>query len=346
MSAIHQVHRLYNGFRRRLIALMKLVRRDYDVVDRVRQLQQEVEQLIATVGRQDEMLVKLHHEYLQADITNLDSRMQAHVSAVAELGQRVGHQELIIRHVISQADLLKSHLETGQTRFHEFQAWRETAYIPDSPLVSVCVATYNRCDLLVNRCLRSILDQTYQNLEVVVVGDHCSDNTPMVLGNFDDPRVRFVNLEQRGNYPKEPHRRWMVAGSVAMNRGLELAQGDYVTHLDDDDEFLPDRIERLVEFARQEQADFVFHPFWYEEPNGTWTLINAEDLRLGQVTTSAIFYRSWLKQIHWNPESHLLEEPGDWNRFRRIKYLGARCIRYPEPLTRHFREMNQKRKAA
>src|SRR5262249_7768435 len=104
------------------------------------------------------------------------------------------------------------------------------------PLVSVCVATYNRVDLLTERCLPSILGQTYDCLDVVVMGDGCTDGTADRVDRIGDPRVRFVN-QPAGRYPDDPTRRWMVAGTPALNRGLDLARGDFVTHLDDDDEY-------------------------------------------------------------------------------------------------------------
>jgi len=66
--------------------------------------------------------------------------------------------------------------------------------IEESPLVSVIIATYNRGRILVERTLPSIFSQSYQNFEVVIVGDHCPDNTPELLAKMKDPRVRFYNL--------------------------------------------------------------------------------------------------------------------------------------------------------
>ena len=58
------------------------------------------------------------------------------------------------------------------------------------------------------------------------------------MAKIKDPRVRFHNLRRRGKYPANAMRRWMVAGTGAANQALRSARGDYITHLDDDDEFL------------------------------------------------------------------------------------------------------------
>ena len=56
------------------------------------------------------------------------------------------------------------------------------------------------------------------------------------------------------------------------------------------------------------------------------------------MTTSSVFYRSWFRKIEWDVNAHMLLEPGDWNRFRRFKYLQPLMFRYPEPLLRHYPE--------
>lgn len=237
-----------------------------------------------------------------------------------------------------QLDRLKSSIEVPTNQFEEFREWRERTVVPKEPLVSVCIATYNRAQLLAERSIPSVLSQTYRNLELIVVGDGCTDQTSEIVKKFGDARLKFFNLPARGVYPHEGMRQWMVAGTPAMNQAMSLAQGDFVTHLDDDDEYLPERVEKLLSFALKNKLDLVWHPFWIEEPDGKWCLIEAEEFRIRQVTTSSVLYRSWFTRIEWNVDAHLLWEPGDWNRFRRIKYIDPVAMRYPEPLVRHYRE--------
>lgn len=258
-----------------------------------------------------------------------------------KVGQRTTQLEEESRFLREQLDLLKSSLEVPAEWIDEFRIWKQEHPIAPTPLVTVCVATYNRVGLLMERSIPSILGQTYTNLEVVVVGDGCTDDTAARMAEIGDPRLRFIDLPQQGSYPADPVRRWMVAGTQAMNVGLAEARGDFVTHLDDDDEFLPDRLEKLVAFARDQEADLVWHPFWWEDENGNWRLKDATEFALKQVTTSAVFYRRWFTRITWDVGAHRLMEPGDWNRFRRIKYIGPKLARFPDPLLRHYRERSQ-----
>jgi glycosyltransferase involved in cell wall biosynthesis len=220
------------------------------------------------------------------------------------------------------------------------------AYEAEQPLVSILICTYNRSSLLVERSVSSALNQTYMNIEILVIGDCCTDDTEARLSAIADERLHFENLPERGKYPDDPDLRWMVAGFVPFNRALKLAKGDFITHLDDDDEFAPDRVEKLVEFIRKTRADLVFHPFRHELPDGSWDLNGARRFDYAKVTSSSIFYHRWLLAVEGDLHCYRYREPGDWNRLRKIRWLGARIRRYPEPLMLHYRERNQKPAAA
>ncbi len=109
-----------------------------------------------------------------------------------------------------------------------------------SPKVSVVIPTYNRVCTVV-RAIESVLTQTYQNLEIIVVDDGSTDNTREVIERLHDPRVRYIRHgENRG-------------GSLARNTGIEAATGEYIAFLDSDDEWLPEKLERQVQlFQRSE----------------------------------------------------------------------------------------------
>ena len=245
-----------------------------------------------------------------------------------------------------QIEGLRAQAEAPDELIDAYREWKRANPLSRRPLVSVCVATFNRARLLTERCLPSIAGQTFADLEIIVVGDCCTDDTPERIRALRDPRIRFHNLEVRGEYPADPKQRWMVAGTKPMNVALSLATGELVTHLDDDDEFLPTRIEELVAFLQEEDCDFVWHPFWWERAPDQWQLNEAESFDFQKVTTSSVFYRQWFAQIRWNPRAYLFQEPGDWNRFRRIRAIASRCLRYPRPLVRHFQERSQIKSAA
>lgn len=112
------------------------------------------------------------------------------------------------------------------------------------PTVSVVVPTYGRADLL-PRAVDSVLAQTVDDLEVVVVDDASTDDTAAVVAGYDDDRVRyFAHETNRG-------------GSAARNTGIERARGEYVAFLDDDDEWRPTKLERQFERLADEDEEWV-----------------------------------------------------------------------------------------
>ncbi|WP_298432761.1 glycosyltransferase family 2 protein [Geobacter sp.] len=248
-----------------------------------------------------------------------------------------------------QVDILKSKIDTDNELLDLFVCDRNThvynsVYEKHKPLVTICIGTYNRGRLLLERSVASALAQSYENIEVIVVGDCCTDDTEKLISTIRDNRLKFINLPKRGNYPEEPIHRWRVAGTVPFNYALSIAKGDFITHLDDDDEFVPDRTEKLVGFIQESKADLVWHPFMYECADERWRLNEAAEFAVNKVTTSSIFYHRWFAQIPWDINAYRLHEPGDWNRLRKVKYLGARVARFPEPLLKHYRERSQRSK--
>lgn len=173
----------------------------------------------------------------------------------------------------------------------------------DEPLVSVMIPTYNRGQLLVDRTLPSILSQTYQNLEVVIVGDCCSDNTPELLARIKDPRVRFFNLSQPGLYPEDVSCRWFVAGAKPANKALQLVRGKWIAWLDDDDVFTPDHIEVLLRFAQKERYEFVAG-LYEEERNGKRFIMGRKSNEYAEYGGhSTWLYRAYLRFFRYNADS-------------------------------------------
>ncbi|MFO1534397.1 MAG: glycosyltransferase family 2 protein [Thermoplasmatota archaeon] len=206
---------------------------------------------------------------------------------------------------------------------------------PD-PLVSVVIATYNRSGLLLERAIPSALRQTHGNLEVVVVGDCCIDDTAQRMANLGNPRVRFLDLPERGAYPTDPRKLWQVAGVVPMNKAVELARGEWIAPLDDDDAFSDDHVAALLEAARAQGAEMAYGVIEMEQPDGTFRPLPSRRLRLGNVTRMALLYRKDIAFIENDLASWKWDEPADWALVRRMRDAGVRIAFVDKVLGKHF----------
>jgi len=107
------------------------------------------------------------------------------------------------------------------------------------PLATVVIPTYKRPDFL-SRAIDSILGQTYENIEIIVVDDNSSDSVDRKI-----TESLMKEYENKSNicYLQHPSN---LGGSAARNTGLKIARGEYITFLDDDDEFAENKIERQI----------------------------------------------------------------------------------------------------
>lgn len=204
------------------------------------------------------------------------------------------------------------------------------------PIVSIVVATSDRTATLLARAIPSALAQSYRNIQIVVVGDCAPRETEIGLAAFRDSRLQFFNRAERGPYPAPGRDRWRVGGCLAMNEGLARSEGAFVTHLDDDDTMEPNRIEVLLQAARDYRADFLWHPMRFQLGDGSWMALGNGELAVGQVGTPSIFYHKYFKRIPWDPQAYRASEPGDWNRLRKIKALRPRLHFVSQLLSSHF----------
>jgi glycosyltransferase involved in cell wall biosynthesis len=112
------------------------------------------------------------------------------------------------------------------------------------PLVSVIIPTHNRARL-VERAIRSVLDQDFTDFELIVVDDGSTDSTKTLLESFQG-RLKPIVQENKGV-------------SAARNRGIRSSRGALLAFLDSDDEWLPKKLTRQVELYSPERPLFICH---------------------------------------------------------------------------------------
>ncbi len=279
-----------------------------------------VEHLTSVVEAQLREIESLHREVAHAVTTVGD--VQAQASEIMD-GVRCN---------LDQIPDLRGRLSRVRTS-EEYQR----AFTEDEPLVTVRIATYNGAEILMDRTIPSVLNQTYQKFEIVVVGDGCTDDTSQRIEALGDPRIKFVNRPIRGPYPENASHRWLVAGSPAMNLGIQLAKGLWIAPLDHDDEFLPNHIEVLLRVAREGEFELAYGRILQVAPDPKDTTVLCRyPPESHQFGFQAAIHLSALRFFEYNTKSWLFGEPGDWNLCRRMLEAGVRIGWVDEIVTRYY----------
>jgi len=107
--------------------------------------------------------------------------------------------------------------------------------IETSPLISVVIPTYNHADFL-EIAIKSVLEQTYQNFEVVIIDNHSKDHTDEVVDSFNDDRISISKINNNG-----------VIGA-SRNLGVEQTKGSWIAYLDSDDYWYPTRLNKVARY--------------------------------------------------------------------------------------------------
>lgn len=113
-----------------------------------------------------------------------------------------------------------------------------------SSLISVVIPTYNRQNTII-RAVNSVLNQTYDNIEIIIVDDCSVDETVDVVNSLKDPRIHLHKLEKNSG------------ACMARNIGVALAVGKYIAFQDSDDEWSPNKLEKQMKFLEEGKYDFV-----------------------------------------------------------------------------------------
>jgi glycosyltransferase involved in cell wall biosynthesis len=128
--------------------------------------------------------------------------------------------------------------------------------IKKNPLVSVVIPSYNHSKFI-GRAIKSVLTQTYENFEIIIIDNHSEDDTDKILKKIHDHRIRVIKIYNKG----------IIAAS--RNKGIKEAKGEWVAFLDSDDIWYPRKLEVLIDFAKK---------------NPNYDLMCSDELRVDRVS--------------------------------------------------------------
>ena len=150
------------------------------------------------------------------------------------------------------------------------------------PKVSVIVPFYN-VEKYIEKCLESLVNQTLQEIEIILVNDGSQDDSEKIAKEFQEKYSNKIKYYEKPN------------GGLgdARNFGINYATGEYIAFLDSDDYVEPTMYEEMYEKAKQENADMVECDFWWEYPNK-----KREDIGLEYSNQKEMLYKS--RVVAWN----------------------------------------------
>lgn len=191
---------------------------------------------------------------------------------------------------------------TDVIKYHLFRK-KPTQLITNNPLISVYIPTYNRCDLLIERALKSVLEQSYKNLEIIISDDGSNDATFEKIVAINDPRIKYICSSRKDyRYPNIGIYHWFCGPVVASNNALKNVTGDWIARIDDDDVWTPDHLEVLLKFALEGDYEFVSSDYLRIDCEGAKVISILDDKN--NVTniggTQTWLYRSFLKNFRYN----------------------------------------------
>jgi len=207
----------------------------------------------------------------------------------------------------------------------------------NSPLVSIVIPTYNHAPML-QRALATVVEQTYQNWNAIVVNNFSTDNTLDVVAAFNDPRIQCVNFRNNG-----------VIGA-SRNEGIAIATGKYVAFLDSDDTWFPTKLEQCVEIL-ESGSDLVCHAEYWIDESGKSRLVAYGPSEAAthhnliykgnRISTSATVVRAaLLKEVNGFDISPELISTEDYDLWIRLAAKSDKFAFISEPLGEYHRHDN------
>jgi putative methyltransferase (TIGR04325 family) len=279
----------------------------------------------------------------------IDTFGSTHVNT-AETRRELAAQSAEITRRLARIDAEQARAMTALRSISDREPWQrervhelrltpayEAAFTDPQPLVSIVIPTYDSAEALRDVALPSALNQTYSPVEVVVVGDGAGPEIAAAIESVGDDRVRYFNRPIRGPYPENPEWRWRVAGGPPFNEAVALAQGSWLAPLDDDDAFLPDHVERLLDHARAKRAELAYGLIRQHRPGGVADTLGAFPPRWGEFNLQACLYLAGLGDIFATELADaVFEEPYDWSLARRMMRAGVRFSMLEEVVLEYY----------
>ena len=200
--------------------------------------------------------------------------------------------------------------------------------------ISCIISTYNRATQL-KRAIQSVLNQSFQDFEVIVVDDHSNDHTKNMMEKLvkKDNRVRYIRLKKNCGFDSHPK-----------NIGIQEARGEYVSFLDDDDVYRKDALKILYKYAYHTQADVVYGDYIYYHKGKTgfgWSLdFNLNLLKKQNYISMSVVMAKKSKVAEVGGFDETVPKFKDWNLWLRLAKNACSFLHVSIPITEVYMSDN------
>jgi len=192
-------------------------------------------------------------------------------------------------------------------------------------LVSIVIPTYNHAKFI-SKALKSVIDQTYENWEAIIIDNESVDETYKLINNFNDPRIKYFKISNDGVIAK------------SRNLGIKEAKGDWIAFLDSDDWWTKDKLEVCLSKISK-NVDFIYHAHEYVNKSKSFfkkKIIKGRELKkpilndllIGTITkgsqisnSSVIVRKNTLIKIGGLNENKILVGSDDYDTWLRIAQI-------------------------
>jgi hypothetical protein len=202
------------------------------------------------------------------------------------------------------------------------------SYTEAEPLVSVLIPTHRSFELLRDRSIPSVLAQTYERWELIVVGDYAPPETEQAVASFADARIRYVNQPMRGPYPEDEYDAWLVTAVPPFNAARRLASGRWVIPFADDDALRPEALASVLAHVRENGYEVCYGKLLMHARDGSTDEIGKYPPPLAKSGIEAgmqgAFLHGGLGFIEQELADAIFRTPNDWSMVRRMLRAGVR----------------------
>lgn len=171
--------------------------------------------------------------------------------------------------------------------------------------VSVIIPVHNS-EKYILECINSVINQTYKNLEIIIIDDKSTDNSVNIIKNIKDKRIKLIELSINSG------------AAIARNKGIEASTGDYICFLDSDDYWKLKKIEKQVKFIKDKA--FIYSEYLYLRKDKTHIAHVPKSLTYNQLLKNSAIFTSTVmlnmkylnKEDIYMPNIRMGQDYGAW----------------------------------